>query len=64
MLLDIEMPEITGLDALRILRKSVLRSGAPGNHGDGEEARVKTLLRRSIWAPTITLPSPSTSPWP
>ena len=52
-LLDIEMPEVSGLEALAILRKTLLSNRAAGHHGYGQEIKARILSKLLISAPTI-----------
>ena len=63
-LLDIEMPEVTGLDALQELRKCFSSIELPIIMVTAKNQSDDIVQVRWIWAPMITSPSQSISPLP
>jgi len=51
--LDIEMPEVSGLDALKTLRELYSPAELPIIMVHGKKHRATTLLKRWIWGQTI-----------
>ena len=62
-LLDVEMPAISGFEVLSRLRATPLPDAAAGHHGHRAERTARTSSKRSAWAPTTTSPSRSTFRW-
>ena len=53
-LLDVEMPGLSGLEVLTRIRADHSQHRASGDHGHGENAKALTLSRPFAWARTTT----------